>query len=373
MNHRTMNTEIAPIHPKFRLNGIHYERDELKEVAYSLIKEGEPFEQRIGDFLFDWLSDEDMILVTTSGSTGVPKRIFLSKEHMVNSARATGEMLGLEEGNSALLCLPAEFIAGKMMLVRAMVLGLTLDFVEPSSEPLWRTIDDYDLTAMVPMQLQRSLKKLELFGTILIGGAPVSPDLHNAVQKTSARVFETYGMTETCSHVALKELNAAAGAKEGVSQNPFRALPEVKFSRNEQGCLVVHAPEVARGPIETKDLVELLNDWEFIWQGRYDHIVNSGGVKLMPETIEEKLKPVIAETFILGGIPDKDLGECLVLVVEAEALPEDFKQKIQGLKTLDKFEYPKHIFVREEFPRTANGKIRRRELLQQVITDGTPA
>ncbi|MBT8178404.1 MAG: AMP-binding protein [Eudoraea sp.] len=368
-----MNTEIAPLHHAFRLNGMQYNYEDLKEVAYSLIKEGEPFERRIGDFLLDWLSDEDTILVTTSGATGVPKRIFLKKEHMVNSARATGEVLSLREGNSALLCLPADYIAGKMMLVRAMVLGLEIDFVEPSSEPLWRTIDPYDLMAMVPMQVQNSLKKLDLFGTILIGGAPVSGTLHDALQQTTARVFETYGMTETCSHVALKALNPAAGAVEGAVGNAFKALPGITFSKNAKGCLVLQAPEVTREPLETNDLVELLNDKEFIWLGRYDNVVNSGGVKLMPETIEEKLKHVINETFILGGIPDAELGECLVMVVEARELPKDLEKKLQALKTLEKYEFPKHIFVREKFPKTENGKIKRKELLDLVVSDSGAA
>jgi len=364
-----MNTDLAPIHPEFRLNGTQCNREELKEVAYSLIKEGEQFEQRIGDFLLDWLSDEDIILVTTSGATGVPKRIFLNKEHMVNSARATGDFLNLKEGNSALLCLPADYIAGKMMLVRAMVLGLKLDFVEPGSEPLWRTIDPYDITAMVPMQVQNSLKKLQLFGTILIGGAPLSATLQETVQQTSTRVFETYGMTETCSHVALKAINPAAGAVKGESGKPFKALPGITFSRNDKGCLVVQAPEVNQPSLETHDLVELLNDKEFIWLGRSDNVVNSGGVKLVPETIEEKLKSVINETFILGGIPDDSLGEQLVMVLETNELREDIKQELQAVESLEKYEYPKQIFIKEQFPRTENGKIKRKELLNLVISD----
>ena len=364
-----MKTELAPIHPAFRLNRIHYSREELKEVAYSLIKEGETYEQHIGDFLLDWLSDEDTILVTTSGATGVPKRIFLRKEHMVNSAIATGEFLGLKEGNSALLCLPANFIAGKMMLVRALTLGLEIDFAEPSSEPLWRTIDNYDFTAMVPMQVQNSLKKLELFGTLLIGGAPVSHSLHEVLQQTSARVFETYGMTETCSHVALRAINPAAGAVDNTSGRSFKALPEIVFSRNDKGCLVIQAPEITRAPLETNDLVDLINKEEFIWQGRYDNVVNSGGVKLMPETIEEKLRAAIEETFILGGIPDEQLGEQLVMVVEAEELPKDLKQRLLALESLEKYEHPKKIFVREQFPKTGNGKIKRKELLKLVMSD----
>ena len=174
-------------------------------------------------------------------------------------------------------------------------------------------------------------------------------------------------MTETCSHVAVKALNQAAGAVADESGNSFKALSGITFSSNDEGCLVVEAPEVNQSRLETHDLVELLNDKEFIWLGRSDNVVNSGGVKLVPETIEEKLKSVIDETFILGGIPDEHLGEQLVIVLETKELREDIKLKLQAVKSLEKYEYPKQIFIKEQFPRTENGKIKRKELLNSVI------
>ncbi len=361
-----MKTEEPLIHPAFRFNGIQYEPEVLKEIAYSLIKEGEPFEQRIGDFMMDWLSDDDTVLVTTSGATGHPKRIFLKKEHMANSARMTGEFLGLQEGDTALLCLPADYIAGKMMLVRAMVLGLNLDHLEPASDPLWSTLNNYDFAAMVPLQLQSCLKKLNRFGTLLVGGAPVPETLRKALQDTDARIFETYGMTETCSHVALKALNSAAAKLMDTSDTMFKALPGVSVSADERGCLVVSAPEVADHPVTTNDLAEVLNESEFIWQGRYDNLVNSGGVKLIPELIENKLKSSFSETFITGGIPDDRLGQCLVMVLETKEIPGDVKQRLEGLKSLEKFEIPKKVFAMEQFPRTKNGKIRRKDVLKSL-------
>lgn len=360
-----MNSEFPLIHPSFQLNGTHFEVPELKDVAYSLIKEGEPFEQRIGDFLFDWLSDQDTILVTTSGATGIPKRIFLKKQHMANSARATAAFLDLQEGDSALLCLPADYIAGKMMLVRALVLGLSLEMVEPSSDPLWRTLKSYDLTAMVPMQVQKSLSKLDQFGTLLIGGAPISSSLGASIEQLNCRVFETYGMTETCSHVALRRLNGDGVSSDGV--NPFRGLPGVTFSQDERDCLVIEAPELASQPVKTNDLIQLLSENEFEWLGRLDHIINSGGIKLVPESIETKLNPVIAESFVLVGIPDEELGQALVLVLEADEMPEDVQERLDSLKTLDKYEHPKQIYHLKEFPRTESGKIKRKAVAEQVM------
>ena len=362
-----MNKEGPIIHPAFRLNGIDYSLEALKDVAYSLIKEGEPFEQQMGDFLLDWLLDQDTILVTTSGSTGKPKRVFLKKEHMANSARASGEFLNLNEGYSALLCLPAGYIAGKMMLVRAMVLGLEIDFVEPASDPLWKSLKSYDFAAMVPMQVQSSLSKLDRFGTLLVGGAPVSDSLRASLETSKCRVFETYGMTETSSHVALRKLNHFEDS-EADKGNPFKALPSVSFSTDDRNCLVIQAPDVGQPELVTNDLVELLGETEFHWLGRYDNMVNSGGVKLIPELIEEKLKAAITEPFILTGTPDKKLGQALTLVLETEQLPENIEALLDGVTALEKYECPRRIVNLSKFPLTENGKIKRGEVLDQVLT-----
>jgi O-succinylbenzoic acid--CoA ligase len=362
-----MNKEGPIIHPAFRLNGIDYSLEALKDVAYSLIKEGEPFEQQMGDFLLDWLLDQDTILVTTSGSTGKPKRVFLKKEHMANSARASGEFLNLNEGYSALLCLPAGYIAGKMMLVRAMVLGLEIDFVEPASDPLWKSLKSYDFAAMVPMQVQSSLSKLDRFGTLLVGGAPVSDSLRASLETSKCRVFETYGMTETSSHVALRKLNHFEDS-EADKGNPFKALPSVSFSTDDRNCLVIQAPDVGQPELVTNDLVELLGETEFHWLGRYDNMVNSGGVKLIPELIEEKLKAAITEPFILTGTPDKKLGQALTLVLETEQLPENIEALLDGVTALEKYECPRRIVNLSKFPLTENGKIKRGEVLDEVLT-----
>ena len=361
-----MNKEGSYLHPAFRLNGIKYSHEALKDVAYSLIKEGEPFEQQIGDFILDWILDTDTILVTTSGATGIPKRIFLKKEHMANSAMATGEYLNLKEGDTALLCLPADYIAGKMMLARAMVLGLAIDFEEPTSDPLWQSLKSYDFVAMVPSQVQNVLSRLDRVGTLLVGGAAVSDSLLESIEALNCRVFETYGMTETCSHVALRQLNPKEKNKD--KRNPFRALPGISFTKDDRDCLVIEAPDICKPGEVTNDVVELINEKEFYWLGRHDNVVNSGGIKLIPELIEDKLKTVISEPFILTGIPDEKLGEALTLVIESEQIPEDIEQRLDSISTLGKYERPKSIVSLSSFPRTKNGKVKRGEVREQVLS-----
>ncbi len=391
------------IHSHFKINGISLSHDELKEVAYSLIKEGETFEKEIGDFLLDWLDDNPTLQVHTSGSTGKPKPIMLQKRHMVNSALATGEFFGLHPGDTALLCLPATYIAGKMMLVRAMVIGLELDYVTPSSNPLDGIPNKtYNFCAMVPLQLENSLDALDRIKILIVGGAPLSRKVQSQVQDRarppagqgqkdqiqeqarttdqkltatnfSTAIFETYGMTETITHIALKKLNVSLSntTVQGLStvdaqaHKPyFMTLPKVRLSVDERGCLVIVAPKITDAPVVTNDVVELISKTEFNWIGRFDNVINSGGVKLFPEQIEAKLASVIPSRFFVAGIPDEKLGQKLVLVMEGEIEEDQLFQEIKLLKSLKKFEVPKEIYKVSEFQKTQSGKIKRRETLK---------
>lgn len=364
------------IHSHFKLNGLLFSHDELKEVAYSLIKEGEPFEKEIGDFLMDWLDDNMTLEVHTSGSTGKPKRITLQKQHMVNSALATGGFFGLQPGDSALLCLPANYIAGKMMLVRAMVLGLELDYVSPSSNPLNGISSTYEFCAMVPFQLENSLDGLRQIKFLMVGGAPISYKVQMQVQKAhskalsrtkthhsktlnfSTSVFETYGMTETITHIALKNI-----AQNNLRNPVFKTLPNVKVSTDERGCLVIDAPKIIDTPVVTNDMVDLVSETEFQWLGRYDNVINSGGVKLFPEQIEAKMASVIHSRFFVAGIPDEKLGQKLIVVVEGMIDEVQLLEEIKSLETLVKFEVPKEIYRVVAFRETDNGKIQRDKTL----------
>ena len=351
-----MTPSFDKIHNKFKLNGNKYDHDQLKEVAYSLIKEGEPYEKITGDFLLDWLDENDFIRVHTSGSTGKPKLMKLSKQAMVNSSIATGNYLKLKPANTALHCLPNNYIAGKMMLVRAMILGLEMDLVEPTSQPIFDYDKTYHFTAMLPMQLESTLSYLHNVKTIIVGGSSVSKHLIDLSQSLKAKVYATYGMTETASHIALKPLN------NKMREPYFKVLPKVKISQDERGCLVIDAPKVAKEKVITNDLVKLHSETEFEWLGRIDNVINSGGVKLFPEQIEEKLKGNLPNQFFIASEPDKSLGEQVVMIVESDSnvINKDI------FNALDKFEIPKKVYNVPQFKMTPTGKIKRSETFKSV-------
>jgi O-succinylbenzoic acid--CoA ligase len=361
-----MEESLQQVHPRFKFEGIHYSFDHLFEVAYSLIKEGEAHEIALGDFLMDWISPGDTIRVRTSGSTGIPKELVLQKQAMVNSSLATGSYFGLMEGDSALLCVPANYIAGKMMFIRAMVLGLELDHVAPTSTPLDYIGKEYDFCAMVPMQLEKSLHKLGAIKTLLVGGAALSEELRNKVQETQATIFETYGMTETCTHVAARQINKLPeGYKDALV--PFKTFPNVTVSKDDRDCLVIKAPDLVTSDVITNDVVEIVSETEFHWLGRLDNIINSGGIKLVPEQIEHKIGSSIEGRFFLTGAPDKELGQKLVLILESDNHQEELINKLKRIKTLEKYEVPREIITVPKFRETTGGKVLRTETLEGIF------
>ena len=340
------------VHPSFKLNGFHLDKDDLCRVAYSFIKEGEEFERAVGDFLFDWFDRHSYIEMSTSGTTGTPKMVRIEKQAMVNSAVATGNFFDLMPGNKILHCLPVRYIAGKMMFVRAFILGLDMDFVAPNAHPMEYNETDYDFTAMVPLQAQNSLKYLPRVKKMIIGGVRISKWLEESLMKLPTQAYETYGMTETITHIAAKRIGEEA----------FTVLPHVTISYDERNCLVIHAPRISEEVIITSDLVKLINENQFVFLGRVDNVINSGGIKLIPEQIEEKLSKKIHSRFFVAGEPDDTLGEKLVLVIEGEKDITDDSL----FKDLDKYEKPKRIIYIPKFLETANGKVLRKESLESI-------
>lgn len=344
------NPTYENVHNLFKLNGFHLDREDLCRVAYSFIKEGEDFEKPVGDFLLDWFDAKPYIEMHTSGSTGIPKTITVSKQAMVESALATGDFFELNPGNKALQCLPVKYVAGKMMLVRAMILGLDLDYVAPSSHPLHHNEVDYDFVAMVPLQAQNSIAELKKVKKLIVGGASVNKNLEKQLLKLSTEVYETYGMTETITHIAARKLGEKA----------FTVLPNVTVSYDDRNCLVIHAPRISEEVITTNDIVELLNENQFVFIGRIDNVINSGGIKLIPEQIEEKLAGKITQRFFIASKPDNELGEKVVLVIEGEK--HEFDTTLY--EELDKYEKPKEIIFISKFKETPNGKIIRKESMK---------
>jgi len=343
--------ELERVHPHFRLNGQPYSLEELQEVGYSLVKEGEAYEREIGDFLIDWCTDHPDVGVQTSGSTGSPVVHRLSKESMIRSAEATARFFGLQPGHKALLCLPVKYIGGKMMLVRAMTLGLSLDYVMPSATPLENSGATYDFCAMVPLQFLSSLESLDSVRQLIIGGAPLGEQGIAAARTLSTQVFETFGMTETISHIALRRINPP--------EPFFHTLEGVTVSADERGCLVIHAPQLTGQPVHTNDLVRVVSETSFEWLGRYDRIINSGGVKLVPEQIERKLQGLIHTPFFIAGLPDEKLGQRLVLVVEARTDGEILLEQLRSSGALTTYEVPKQVLNAAAFSKTGSGKVDR--------------
>ncbi len=338
------------VHNSFKLDGFHLNREDLCRVAYSFIKEGEDFEKPVGSFILDWFDERSYIEMNTSGTTGTPKLIRVEKQAMVNSALATGDFFDLQPGNKVLQCLPVKYIAGKMMFVRGFILGLDMDFVAPNSTPLYNNDTKYDFAAMVPLQAQNSLDRLPNVRKMIIGGVRIGSSLEKKLAKLPTEVYETYGMTETITHIAAKK----------VGEKAFTVLPNVTISYNEDNCLVIHAPRISEEVIITNDIVELVNENQFIFLGRFDNIVNSGGIKLIPEVIEEKLAGRIHSRFFVCGMPDEKLGEKLVLVIEGDKQP--IEESVFDL--LDKYEKPKEIVFIPKFEETGNGKLMRKEILK---------
>ncbi|AXT49595.1 O-succinylbenzoic acid--CoA ligase [Aquimarina sp. BL5] len=363
------NTFSTPqVHQDFSINRQSLDNEELQRIAYNFIKEGEFYEQEVGNFLLDWLNDKDHIVVSTSGSTGKPKNIKIYKQHMVNSAKATGAFFKVNEGTTALLCLPATYIAGKMMLVRAMVLGWKIDLVPPKTNPLDTVYKQYDFCAMVPLQLDNSINRLHLLKKLIVGGGTVSENLKELIQGIKTKIFETYGMTETVTHVAARRINPKK--KDKKDGKYFRALPNITLGIDDRNCLIIKAPQLNEETVITNDVVELKTYKKFIWKGRYDNVINSGGIKLFPEEIETKLQLLIGHRFFITSIPDDTLGDKVILIIENvydELMYKTLKEAIHSIKTLSKYEIPKKIYFIPQFIETDNGKIQRAKTLEFVV------
>ena len=322
-------------------------------------------------FLKQWYSNEDVIRVNTSGSTGKPKQIEIKKIAMIESAKATGGFLGLADHPTALLCLSTRFIAGMMMVVRAMVYQQNLIAVNPDGNPLLQLADDDipDFAAMVPAQVYNTIEnpasdaRLRKIRTLIIGGGDIHPQLEERIKDLPHAVFATYGMTETITHVALRRIT-------GVNPvNYFEALPGILFSIDKRGCLVINAPERNSQPYISNDLVELISQNKFRWLGRIDNIINRGGEKLIPEMFEKKMAPHIQYRFFVAGIPDTKLGQVPALFIETENPGESECLKMEELlkQICLRKEMPVKIFFVTAFEETENGKVNRRSTIEKLL------
>ena len=325
------------------------------------------FEQSVISFVREWFDDSKTVKVQTSGSTGTPKVFDIEKDRMRYSANKTCDILGLKKGDSALLCLPVDYISGKMMVVRAIERKLTLFIKTPSINPLSDLEDAIDFCAMSPLQVENSLDKIHLINNIIIGGATVSESLKSKIsdqlnnEKPAIRnhIFETYGMSETLSHIALKQIHP-------VSEDYFKVLEGVEISLDARGCLQIFTPKLNPEILLTNDLVEINNGIEFRFLGRIDNVINSAGLKIYPEQLESLVKKEISNEVVFVGIADESLGQKLLLIIEGQE-DADLIQQLAKITYPSKNHQPKEIIFFEKFPRIPNGKIDRRALTQKII------
>ena len=357
-----MKTLPLWIHKDFRFDKKSFESaDEL----CSFVEESYP---EATDLINSWMNKDGVIEVKTSGSTGSPKIVQLSREQMMASARATGGFFNLGPKSSALLCLPLKYIAGKMMLVRALTLGWHLHGVQPEVELDFQKDIQFDFAAMTPLQVTYNMVKLLQIETLLVGGGPVGQNLKDNLKAYTTRAFASYGMTETSTHVALRPLNPAAAPN--YKNETYTALPGVFFRVDERDCLVIHCPRIADEDIITNDVIELISETSFIWKGRFDNVINSGGVKFFPEEVEQKFSRCMNQRFFAAGMKDDVLGQKLIFVVEGQKndnlLIELKQHQINSKNRIKKIEVPKQLVFVSSFAETETRKIDRLKTLKMV-------
>lgn len=305
------------------------------------------------EFIGEWNNSNNYIAVKTSGSTGKPKEIRLEKDFVKESGERTNIFFGITGTSRLHSCVSPDYIGGKMMAVRAAIAGAKLTWEHPSNQPLKdiSKSEGIDLLAVVPSQMLYILEKevnLPSIKNIIVGGSPIHPNLKRRIALSKLSVYETYGMTETASHIALRKI--------GENDIPFKVLPEIKIETNDEECLRIIFPKDI--VIQTNDIAEIVSENEFYVKGRKDHILISGGKKINPLELESKLAPLITSEFYIKGVPDEKWGQKLVLIIEGSAterVEQDLKEKME--RVLERWQLPKSIIFVPHLPRTDNGKI----------------
>ncbi len=347
------------INEKYIIYGTEFDKDGLVEYSQEKINnpKTENWEKEIFRFINEWFNDNDKINVITSGSTGKPKPIMLEKKHMKLSAKNTIEFLKLKNGDKALLCLPAEYIAGKMMIVRSLTGGMDMHYTKPG---LSLSLDDnYDIAALIPSMITGIIEdsgpeELEKVKNILIGGSEIPSQTESRLQNLKNNIYHTYGMTETITHIALRKINGDDKTEY------FSAFSKVKLSKTDDDRLIIDYPAIGVNHLITNDITELVSHNKFKILGRSDNIIISGGLKINPEIIEKELSKIIESDFFVFGIPHKILGKKPVIFVEGKLNFNIIDIQNYLNNRLNKYFIPKEIISVKSFDRTKNGKIIRR-------------
>jgi len=317
----------------------------------------------IENFLAEWESYSPIVSVSTSGSTGAPKTIQFNKKQAEASAKYTGRFFDFKAGDSVLLNLSPNFVAGKLMLVRALTHQMKIVVAPLNSNPLLNLKDfphKIKLAAFVPHQVEEILShdnSKRLFNAIenvIIGGASISESLEKKIAQQKAKSFATFGMTETLTHFALRPVDGKTDF--------YTCLPGITISQDERNCLIVEKNEILSDPLFTNDIIELIDETHFRWKGRFDNVINSGGVKIIPEVDEKLIETLFGNTrFYITSRSHEKFGEEVVLVLEIESLDstleKEYLEKMERM--LPKYHAPRSVIFQSKFDETANGKIRR--------------
>jgi len=336
------------------------------------------YEEKALAFCRAWVAGQDAFVLHTSGSTGTPKPITLTRRQMQASAQLTGRTFGLVAGDRALVCLGIDYIAGTMMLVRGLELGLRLTIVEPRSDPFLDLPPEsavFEFAAFVPLQIRTLINRgegaipiLNRMKTILVGGAAVDPALEKALSAVNAPIYSTYGMTETVSHIAIRPLNGPEAT------DWLTVLDGVEVALDERSCLAIRSVATNGEWVQTNDIVELVDKRRFRLLGRADWVINSGGVKIQPERVEAVVADFLARQgisarLLVVGLPDPVLGQRLALVLEGvrpdALLLEQLRAHLRN--ELGPYAVPKQFELLPVFPVTATGKVNRRAVVQSLL------
>ncbi len=348
----------------FIINDKVFSRNDLLSMAGDIVNSGreEKWRKDLFSFITDFLGESAALSQKTSGTTGKPRNLTLRRDAMVRSARMSLDYFRLLPGDSAMLCLPVDYIAGKMMVVRALVGGLKLLTIKPTGKPMELLDRPVDFSAMVPMQLFESLKnpgQIQLIKKLIVGGGEIGPGFRKAIREIEGtEIYETFGMSETYTHFAVRRINGP-----GPEVN-FRILEGAKVGADSRGCATVDIPGITEGKVVTNDLIEMKDHNSFEWLGRIDNVIDSGGIKIIPEVLEEKIRSIIGQELVITGISDDKLGKKIVLIVESDSkdLPIDEWKGLLRTK-LKNYEVPRAIYAIPELPRNAAMKVLRKDVL----------
>ncbi len=346
------------MNPFSKYLGIRLNARFINSIELNEIEGQDQFESEVISHCINLFDELETISIQTSGSTGTPKSLEFAKSALIQSASATNDYFGLTSQHQALLSLPINYVAAKLMVVRAIIGGYNLSTIEPKANPLGELNESMSFVPMTPHQvksvLAESPEAFDNVRTVLLGGGEVSTELRTQLLKLKTHFYAGFGMAETLTHIALSKIDREV-------DTIYKTLPDVKVEKDERGCLVINRSGITQGNLVTNDLIDLTEEG-FKWLGRIDNLINSGGVKVIPEEVEKLLSPKIDSRFFVSGIPDSLLGQKVALFIEGKK-----EIKLDEIAFSSNYQKPKEIIHLEKFLYTESGKVRRAETVKSWL------